>query len=98
MSGNFKIGIISDMLRMPFRESIETCAELGADGIQLYAVEGEMAPEHITAEGIREHRKFIAGSRFTATPLEDRLSKNDFNRAAGSGPVSTAKKAPIEWA
>lgn len=40
MPAEFKIGIISDMLRLPFKESIMKCAQLGADGIQLYAVEG----------------------------------------------------------
>ena len=45
---NFKIGIISDWLGLPFRESMEKCAQLGADGVQLYAVEGEMAPENMT--------------------------------------------------
>ena len=42
MPAEFKIGIISDMLRLPFKESIMKCAQLGADGIQLYAVEGEI--------------------------------------------------------
>ncbi len=40
MPAEFKIGIISDMLRLPFKESIMKCAQLGADSIQLYAVEG----------------------------------------------------------
>lgn len=38
----FKIGIIADMLRMPFAESMEQCARMGADGVQIYAVSEEM--------------------------------------------------------
>lgn len=56
---DFKIGIIADCLKLPFKESIIKCRELGADGVQLYAVEGEMAPENITAAELRERRKFI---------------------------------------
>ena len=44
----FKIGIIADWLRLPFKESMEVCKKMGADGVQLYAVEGEMAPENMT--------------------------------------------------
>ena len=53
---DFKIGIISDWLRLPFQESLETCARMGADGVQLYAVEGEMAPENLTQADIRKKR------------------------------------------
>ena len=81
MSENFKIGIISDMLRMPFRESIETCERLGADGIQLYAVEGEMAPENISREGIREHRKFIEDHGLVVSAVCGDLGGHGFTRA-----------------
>ena len=55
----FKIGIMAECLNLPFRESIEKCAELGADGIQLYAVRGEMSPENMTAEALCEKKKII---------------------------------------
>ena len=61
MSG-FKIGIMADCLNLPFRESIEKCAELGADGVQLYAVRGEMSPENMTAESLCEKKKIIQGN------------------------------------
>jgi L-ribulose-5-phosphate 3-epimerase len=41
------IGIIVDSLRLPLREGLKTAKELGADGVQIYAVDGEMAPERI---------------------------------------------------
>ena len=52
----FKIGIIADWLRLPFEESLKTCAEMGADGVQLYAVSGEMAPENLTSAQIAEKK------------------------------------------
>ena len=32
---DFKIGIISDWLKLPFAEAMRTCRELGADGVQI---------------------------------------------------------------
>ena len=66
---HFQIGIISDWLRLPFEESMKKCAELGADGVQLYAVEGEMAPENMTAADIAEKRAIISGNGLTVSAL-----------------------------
>ena len=52
---DFKIGIISDWLKLPFAEAMRTCRELGADGVQIYAVEGEMDPDNLTAADIVIH-------------------------------------------
>ena len=48
----FSIGVMADSLRLPFEDSLKKCRELGADGVQLYAVEGEMSPETQTPETI----------------------------------------------
>lgn len=56
---NLKIGVISDWLHLPFQESLETCARMGADGVQLYAVEGEMAPENLTEADVQEKRRML---------------------------------------
>ncbi len=55
----FPIGIMADWLRLPFAESIAKSRELGAQGVQLYAVEGEMAPENQTAATIAEKRRIL---------------------------------------
>ena len=81
MPAEFKIGIISDMLRLPFKESIMKCAQLGADGIQLYAVEGEMAPENITAAGIKECRRFIEDNGLCVSAVCGDLGGHGFTRA-----------------
>lgn len=59
--GGLQIGIMADSLRLPFRESIEKCAGLGADGVQLYAVSGEMSPERMTEEALREKKRILKG-------------------------------------
>ena len=55
----FSIGIIADWLRLPFEESLKTCADMGADGVQLYAVSGEMAPENLTPAQIAEKKALL---------------------------------------
>jgi len=76
----FKIGIIADSLRLPFRESVEKCAELGADGVQIYAVEGEMAPENMTASQIREKRQILQGLGLEVSALCGDLGGHGFSR------------------
>jgi sugar phosphate isomerase/epimerase len=56
---NFPIGIISDCLKLPFKEAIRACARLGASGVQLYAVSGEMAPENLTPALTAEKRDIL---------------------------------------
>lgn len=56
---NFKIGIISDWLGLPFEDSMSVCRNLGADGVQMYAVDGFLAPENLTDNKIKEIKKII---------------------------------------
>ena len=78
---SFKIGIIADWLRLPFKESMEKCAQMGADGVQLYAVEGEMAPENLTTAQIVEKRNIIKGYGLEVAALCGDLGGHGFERA-----------------
>ena len=44
----FPIGIMLDSLKMNTKSAIEKAAELGVQGLQMYAVAGEFAPENMT--------------------------------------------------
>ncbi|MDR1061762.1 MAG: sugar phosphate isomerase/epimerase [Clostridiales bacterium] len=65
----FPIGIVADCLKLPFREGVEACARLGADGVQLYAVSGEMAPENMTAAGIAEKKDILRSNGLKLSAL-----------------------------
>ena len=56
----FKIGIMSDGLRLPPLDGIRKAAELGAAGVQIYTVEGEMSPAQMTPERRKELRAMVA--------------------------------------
>lgn len=74
------IGIIADMLRMPYRESIEACAKLGAQGVQLYAVEGELAPENVTKESLAEKVQILKDNGVAVSALCGDLGGHGFAR------------------
>ncbi len=54
-----KIGIISDSFRLDLRQGLKRAAELGANGVQIYAVSGEMAPENLTAQQRIDLKNYI---------------------------------------
>lgn len=54
-----KIGVITDCFKTPLNESIKTAAELGFDGIQIYATTGEFSAESLTAERKAEIKQML---------------------------------------
>lgn len=77
----FSIGIIADCLRLPFAQSIRRCKELGADGVQLYAVAGELAPEAMTTAKILEYRSMLDDCGLEISALCGDLGGHGFCRA-----------------
>ncbi len=75
------IGIIADMLKLPYRESIEACRELGAQGVQLYAVEGELAPENITPASLKEKNQILKDNGLSVSALCGDLGGHGFTKA-----------------
>ena len=53
----FPIGVMNDSFRLPFEESLDMAAKLGAKGIQMYAVHGDHSPEGMDAAARRETLK-----------------------------------------
>ncbi len=55
----FKIGVIIDSFQTDVKSGIEIAAKIGAQGIQMYATQGEMAPENLSAEARKELLEYI---------------------------------------
>jgi sugar phosphate isomerase/epimerase len=51
---NFPIGVILESFRLPRSEAIKKAAEIGADGIQMYATWGENSAENLVGDKRRE--------------------------------------------
>ena len=64
----FPIGVILESFRTDTRTAIKQAAELGADGIQMYATKGENSPENLTPAKRRELLDIVKshGLRFSA--------------------------------
>jgi sugar phosphate isomerase/epimerase len=64
----FPIGVIIDSFRTDTKTAIAKAAEMGADGIQMYASYGDKAPENMTAEKRRELLDIVKshGLKFSA--------------------------------
>lgn len=69
MAKRFSIGVILESFRLPFAQAVAKAAEVGAEGLQIYATQGEMAPENITPAGIREKKAIIADNGLAVAAL-----------------------------
>ncbi|WP_042354072.1 sugar phosphate isomerase/epimerase family protein [Bacillus rubiinfantis] len=76
-----KIGVIVDSLRLPLREGLKTVKEMGADGVQIYAVSGEMAPENLSATARKELKTYIDSLRLEISALCGDLGGHGFQDA-----------------
>ena len=56
----FKIGVMVDSFRLPIPDGVRKAHELGADGIQVYVVAGDMTPEALDAEKRKAFKKLVA--------------------------------------
>jgi len=50
----FPIGVMLDSFRLPAEDAIKKAAEIGAQGLQMYATSGEFAPENMGSSKRRE--------------------------------------------
>lgn len=87
------IGIIADCLGLPFEESIRTCRELGADGVQLYAVSGAFSPEVMTPASIAERKAILSDNGIAISALCGDLGGHGFCRAdENPGKIERSKR------
>lgn len=59
MEHTWKIGILTDGMKLSLRDGVSKAKELGADGIQFYVTRGEAHVDEFTPEKRKEFRKFV---------------------------------------
>ena len=67
--GRFPIGVIIDSFRTDITTAVKKAAEVGAQGFQVYATRGEMAPENMNATKISEFKKLVADNGLAISAL-----------------------------
>ncbi|MBR2635373.1 MAG: sugar phosphate isomerase/epimerase [Clostridia bacterium] len=54
-----KIGVIVDCFKSPIPSGLEKAAELGLEGVQIYATTGKFSPESLTDEDVEGYRALL---------------------------------------
>lgn len=90
----FPIGVLLDSFGLPFSEALETAASMGIQGVQLFAVSGEMAPENFTPSRINEKRMMISSYGLEVSAVCGDLGGHGFTRA-GENPLKIERSKRI---
>ncbi|MFC4775981.1 sugar phosphate isomerase/epimerase family protein [Paenibacillus sp. GCM10023252] len=88
-----KIGVIVDSFRLGVREGLVKAREIGADGVQIYAVSGEMDPANLNAQQRKEWRQYISGLGLEISALVGDLGGHGFqDPAANAAKIAKSKQ------
>jgi sugar phosphate isomerase/epimerase len=94
----FQIGVMTDSFRLPLREGIVKAREAGAEGIQIYTVSGEAAPENLSGAARKELLAFIRSQGLTVSALCGDLGGHGFEREEENPARVERSKAIIDLA
>lgn len=77
----FKIGVMVDSFRLGIREGLKKAKEVGADGVQIYAVSGEMDPANLSKEARQDLLQYIKDQGLVVSALCGDLGSPGFTNA-----------------
>ncbi len=93
----FPIGVMLDSFRKPIPEALKSAAQVGAQGIQVYATGGELSPEALTPSARSELKKRIADNGLVISALCGDLGMG-FHRPAENPRLVEASKRILDLA
>lgn len=82
---NNPIGVIVDSFRLGVRAGLLKAKEVGAEGVQIYAVEGEMDPDRLDAAARAELRAYIDSLGLKISALVGDLAGHGFQDRSENG-------------
>lgn len=77
-----KIGVIVDSFRVGVREGLQKAKKVGADGVQIYAVHGEMDPANLSPSARKELKDYIESLGLEISALVGDLGGHGFQDPA----------------
>lgn len=95
---DFKLGIIVDSFRRDFKTNVEIAHSLGADGIQMYMVEGELAPENMTPQKTAEVMQILRDNSLEISAVCGDLGGHGFAKAEDNPQKITVSKRIVDIA
>lgn len=88
-----KIGVIVDSFGVGVREGLKKAKEAGADGVQIYAVKGEMDPDQLTPSNRTELKNYIDSLGLEISALVGDLGGHGFqNKSENAWKVEKSKR------
>ena len=93
----FPIGVMLDSFLKPIPEALKLAAQLGVQGIQVYATRGELSPDHMTQEKRREFRQRVQDNGLVISALCGDLGQG-FHRPAENPKLIDASKRILDLA
>jgi L-ribulose-5-phosphate 3-epimerase len=90
----FKIGVMSDSFRLSPHDGIRKSKEVGADGVQIYAVAGEISPEVMDKQTRATFRKYCADLGLAISALCGDLGGHGF-QLPGENPIKVERSKHI---
>ncbi len=89
---NFPIGIITDSFRTSAAEAIVKAAKCGANGVQMYATTGELAPENMTREKLSEIKTLLSDNGLVVSAICGDLGRGFGNKELNPELIEKSKK------
>ncbi len=89
---NFPIGVILESFRLDRSQSIKKAAEIGANGIQMYATEGMNSPENLNAAARKELLKEVKDAGLVFSALCGDLGKGFGNPELNPSLIEKSKR------
>ncbi len=88
----FKIGVMLDSFREDIGTALKMARNIGAEGIQVYAISGELAPENLVGSKRREFLDRVKSEGLTISALCGDLGRGFGNRSLNPGLIQRSKR------
>lgn len=89
---DFSIGVMLESFRQPTPVALKKAKEIGATGIQMYAVDGEHAPEQLTGEKRRQLLDMVKSEGLVFSALCGDLGKGFHNAELNPGLIERSMR------
>ncbi len=89
---DFKIGVIIDSFRLDIPQAIKKAKEVGAQGIQVYATRGPMAPENLTPAKRKEFKDMVESNGLVISALCGDLGEGFADRENNPRRIEKSKR------
>ena len=89
---DFSIGVMLESFRLPTPVALKKAKEIGATGIQMYAVDGEHAPEQLTGGKRRELLDMVKSEGLVFSALCGDLGKGFHNAELNPGLIERSMR------